>query len=619
MRLKILLYILLVVNLAKAENILKVDENLNFINNTQYNFCKVDKELKFTPQDIKNDSNMTKMTKSNLGYISEHFWCKFEIKNNSTTAKKYILSNPRPGVDFIDVTVFKDNNETKNHKIGDMVSLENRSYKSVFSNFELELEANQSAVIVSKYQTVGNLEVSWNIQNIKTFLEYENLNLVLIFIFFGFIFALMMYKGFFYIYLKDNIYLVYTILLLSLIISQASLQGTFHYFLYDLIDYKSITLASWIFTHIFLVAMWVFTYQFFNINNQSKYYLPLKVIIYYNIIVTLLYCYAYIDMDILKITPLVLLTALIESLLLLIFAILMIIEKKPGSYFFFIGHLLYVISVIYYILILNGNLEFSLLYRHITPLGLFLVILFMTMALSKRFQKLKDEIDKNKDYVTIGKTIAFVAHQWKQPISILSSQIMSISAKIDHSPNEPIVTLEKNLKDIDKSISFLNNILDSVKRIFLKNSIEKDLFVFQSFVKEIEEHFTDQLLQKKIKFSYLIPKEYKIHTDKELLFQVVKNLVQNSIDAFEQASLDNEIKITIEYNNYMINKIIIDDNAGGIKMKKSNDIFNPSVSTKKSNMGIGLSIVKHIVNEKLKSNISTKNIENGTRFILKIS
>lgn len=622
----ILICCLLLTNILLADNItaeskekkLILLEQTGLINNTEYNYCKIDKESIFDPISIKNNTTMSKMSKSNLGYISDTYWCKFQIVNNSNKTKTYILTNPRPGVDYIDVTVFKDDKISKEYLLGDMLPLENRSYTSVFSNFELELEQNQSATIVSKYQTVGNLEVSWNIQELKAFLEYENLNFILIFIFFGFVFALMIYKAFFFIYLKDSIYLVYTILLFSVLVSQASLQGSLHYFLYDLIDYKTITLSSWIFTHIFLVAMWIFTYQFFNINKKSKFHLPFKIIISYNIVVTLIYCFAYVELGILKITPLILLTALIESLLLLIFAVIMVIQRKPGSNYFLIGHLLYVISVIYYILILSGNLEFSLLYRHITPLGLFMVIVFMSMALSKRFQILKHEIDKNKDYVTIGKTIAFVAHEWKQPISILSSQVMNISAKIDHYPNEPIGSLDRNLKDINNSISLLNNILDSVKKIFLSEKIEKETFIFQEFIKEINDYFSDQLSQKRIKLSCIVSREYKVNSDRELLFQVIKNIIQNSIDAYDTASYDNEIKITVEYSNFIINKIIIDDNAGGIKVKKTEDIFEPSISTKKSNMGIGLSIVKHIITEKLNSNISMKNIENGTRFIVKV-
>ncbi|MEA3384395.1 MAG: sensor histidine kinase [Campylobacterota bacterium] len=600
-----------------ANDILKLTSDNTYINNTHYNYCKIDKEFKYDHLSIKNDTNMTQIGKSNLGYNSEQFWCKFEIVNDTDSIRKYIFTNPRPGVDHIDVIAFKDNNTIEKFFLGDMVPLENRSFKSVFSNFELELKPNQSVVIVSKYQTVGNLEVSWNIQDVKSFLEYENLNFMLIFIFFGFVFALMIYKSFFYIYLKDKIYLVYSILLFSLIVSQASLQGTFHYFLHDFVDYKTITLSSWIFTHIFLVTMWIFTYVFFNITKQSKFHLPLKIIIYYNIVVTCAYCYAYIDISILQITPIVLLTALIESVLLLIFAIIMVVQKKPGSYFFFIGHFIYIVSVVYYILILNGNLEFSLFYRHITPLGLFAVIIFMSMALSKRFQKLKSEIDKNKEYVTMGKTISFVAHEWKQPISILASQVSSISAKIDHHPDEKISSLEKNIKGIDKSIVLLNNILDTVKRVFSIKQVSKDRFIFQDFIKELEDYFQSQFSNKKIKFRCNIESKLKIYSDRELLFEVVKNIIQNSVDAFNPSSSNNEIILNIEQTKSTISKIIIEDNAGGIKIDNIEDIFEPSISTKSSNMGIGLSIVKHIVQDKLQNSIKIKNIDNGTRVIIK--
>ena len=100
------------------------------------------------------------------------------------------------------------------------------------------------------------------------------------------------------------------------------------------------------------------------------------------------------------------------------------------------------------------------------------------------------------------------------------------------------------------------------------------------------------------------------------LYHVIKNIIQNSIDAFSSKNYDNEISINIEYKDHLVNKIIIQDNAGGIKISNIKQIFEPNITTKKTGMGIGLSIVKHIVQDKLKGNVNVENIEKGVRFTI---
>lgn len=100
--------------------------------------------------------------------------------------------------------------------------------------------------------------------------------------------------------------------------------------------------------------------------------------------------------------------------------------------------------------------------------------------------------------------------------------------------------------------------------------------------------------------------------DRTQLIRVVTNLVKNAI----QASLETEkpeIIVNLSDNTDSI-LITISDNGIGITSENKNRVFEPKFTTKSSGMGLGLAMVKNIV-ETYKGNITfTSEHKKGTVF-----
>jgi len=620
---KIFIFIACLLSNLFAYDALDVSSIDDTFNAKKYMYCTSDAKNIFSFEDIVKKDDLTRLEKSNLGYVFKTYWCRLKLKNKSNFQKNFILSNPRSGVDFIDVNVYQKNS-LKKYSLGDMVALKNRSYPSVFSNFELSLGANESATIVSRYYTDANLELSWNIQNFHHFMQYENLNFILIFVFFGFIFAMMIYKFFIYLHIKDKAYLAYSTMMLTILISQASLQGSLHYFFSEYLDFYTISISSAIFTHLFLVFMWVFTFYFFNIDKSSRFYYLLFGVISYNILITVLYISSYIYVDILKLTPIIVLIALLESIFLLIFSIVMFMQKKAGSGYFLIGHFLYIFAILNYIFVLDGLLEFSLIARHSSSFGIFLVISFMSLALSARFKVLEDEneenkkhIERNKQYMLIGTTISYITHQWKQPLSIMSAQVLSMSAKIEHVPDCKISSIKNRVVELENSISYINDTLSSVKKLFINSNVDNSVFMLKNLVNEIEKNLDNLLEISNITIKYDILDTHTLSGNRNLFLHAITNIIQNSIEAFDSDNDNNFISITTKKDDG--NMILsIKDNAGGIQISPIESIFEPSVTKKAFGTGIGLALTKNILESNFKASISVENSEVGAKFTLLI-
>jgi signal transduction histidine kinase len=126
-----------------------------------------------------------------------------------------------------------------------------------------------------------------------------------------------------------------------------------------------------------------------------------------------------------------------------------------------------------------------------------------------------------------------------------------------------------------------------------------------------------ELDQNKIYFiKSLQPADLKINADKELIEQVLINLIKNSIQAFDEQN-----ERIIEMRAYKTDKgrpvISVKDNGSGIDEEALQRIFIPFYTTKKSGSGIGLSLSRQIMRQHQGSITVKSKLDEGTEFSLK--
>ena len=112
------------------------------------------------------------------------------------------------------------------------------------------------------------------------------------------------------------------------------------------------------------------------------------------------------------------------------------------------------------------------------------------------------------------------------------------------------------------------------------------------------------------------PSELKINADKELIEQVLINLIKNAIQSF-----DEENERIIELKAFTSDKgrpiISVKDNGSGIDEEALQRIFIPFYTTKKNGSGIGLSLSKQIMRQHQGALAVKTKIDEGTEFSLK--
>jgi signal transduction histidine kinase len=107
------------------------------------------------------------------------------------------------------------------------------------------------------------------------------------------------------------------------------------------------------------------------------------------------------------------------------------------------------------------------------------------------------------------------------------------------------------------------------------------------------------------------------HFDKTQLVRITNNLVKNAIQAIPAEQKEKSILVAVKKSkNYVL--ISVSDNGKGIDIEDRKHVFEPKFTTKSSGMGLGLGIVKNIV-EGYKGTITFETqTGKGTTFCVKL-
>jgi two-component system phosphate regulon sensor histidine kinase PhoR len=193
--------------------------------------------------------------------------------------------------------------------------------------------------------------------------------------------------------------------------------------------------------------------------------------------------------------------------------------------------------------------------------------------------------------------IGDVAHELKTPIFNIQG---FVSTLLDGAINDPQVNLkylERTDKNVQRLITLVKD-LDTISKLET-GKIKPDYSVFDIYdvVKEVFEILEVKALEYGVRLRTNVQKGYYVKADREKIMEVIHNLVLNSIIYGKK---DGETFVSISEKD---EKIVVEvvDNGIGIDKKHLKHIFerfyrvDKSRSRERGGSGLGLSIVKHII------------------------
>lgn len=225
-------------------------------------------------------------------------------------------------------------------------------------------------------------------------------------------------------------------------------------------------------------------------------------------------------------------------------------------------------------------------------IGIFLIAAYVLFSISRR-------AEQNQVWVGMSKE---TAHQLGTPISSMMAWMELLKAK--YGENDP--TIDEILNDVGR----LETIADRFSKVGSAPKLES--YDLEHVVKEAVSYLQKRV-SKRVDFVIQPPEEKITALLNVPLFEwVVENVTKNAVDAMEGYG-----RITISISKKGDKAILdITDTGKGLPKSKFKRIFQPGYTTKKRGWGLGLTLVKRIVENYHNGKIFVKQSDpqNGTTF-----
>ena len=209
----------------------------------------------------------------------------------------------------------------------------------------------------------------------------------------------------------------------------------------------------------------------------------------------------------------------------------------------------------------------------------------------------------------IGEMIGNIAHQWRQPLSVIStaSSGMKLQFEMDAISKDTII---ENLENINEQAQFLSKTIEDFRGFFTDDLSKVTEFRIDEAINKVKHLTRDAFNNNFVEVIYELEENIYIEGNKNLLIQSLINIYNNALDVLKTKSSEaSKLFFVRLYEDDSHVNITLKDNGGGIKDEIIEKIFDPYFTTKHQaqGTGIGLYMTHQIINKQLRATIQVEN------------
>ncbi len=246
----------------------------------------------------------------------------------------------------------------------------------------------------------------------------------------------------------------------------------------------------------------------------------------------------------------------------------------------------------------NGNIvEFIAIKLNITD----------EILMEEKLKEQNQQIMKSEKMAAMGEMIGNIAHQWRQPLSVIStaSTGMKLQKELDVLDDKQFL---ESCDIINDNAQYLSKTIDDFKN-FIKGDRDKKEFLLKDEIDSFLNLINGTRKSSEIDIILNLDETIIINGYQNELTQCIINIFNNAKDALKEKMKDNRLIFITTYqkNNQAI--IEIKDNAMGIPDDVMSKIFEPYFTTKHKSQGtgLGLHMSYNIITNGMKGDIKANN------------
>ena len=277
-----------------------------------------------------------------------------------------------------------------------------------------------------------------------------------------------------------------------------------------------------------------------------------------------------------------------------------------------------------FVIVLGGVYLFLLIIAILFSYG---VSIYITRSLSEIGKKIKQtRLDKTNNKIQINaqtREVNILVESYNKMVEKLNESVKKLAKsnkeqawremakQVAHEIKNPLTPMRLSVQSFQKNFDIQDSKIENKIDEFTKTLIQQiDTMTtiaaaFSNFAEmpaqeggKINIIETTKLALKIFKENYIIfttdHKNIQVNIDRTQMIRIITNLIKNAIEACNEIKkplIDVEI---LKNSNHVL--FLVNDNGVGISKELKSKIFEPKFTTKSSGMGLGLGMVKNIVN-----------------------
>ncbi|MFH1241979.1 MAG: ATP-binding protein [Pseudomonadota bacterium] len=250
----------------------------------------------------------------------------------------------------------------------------------------------------------------------------------------------------------------------------------------------------------------------------------------------------------------------------------------------------------------------SLLIMGLIFVALLLIVHKAERTIEERAKEQRDleaQLNHAERLAALGEMVAGVSHEVRNPLGIIRSTAellggMPESREVQKKLSDVIIEESSRLDNIvTEFLDFARPLLPNLQECHLEEIIEKNLLFLNPELDKKGISVRDNLNGR----------SFKLVADPQLLYRSFLNLFVNAIQSMKGGGTIT-VNVDEDRDRYVV---AIEDTGNGISQDNLNKVFNPFFSTKEKGSGLGLSIVRNIIEAHGGSITIESEVDSGTK------
>ncbi|MBF0609293.1 MAG: cache domain-containing protein [Candidatus Magnetobacterium sp. LHC-1] len=216
----------------------------------------------------------------------------------------------------------------------------------------------------------------------------------------------------------------------------------------------------------------------------------------------------------------------------------------------------------------------------------------------------------------MGEMIGNIAHQWRQPLSVVSGVLLNIQDAYEFGDLNAKYLADK-IRQANQSLEFMSVTIDDFRNFFKPDKEKTEFDISEAIHKTVSivgASLRDNFIDLRMHLEYGL----SVNGYSNEFSQVLLNIVTNAKDFLLLRAIRGPVIDIKAYRHSTKAVVVVADNAGGIDEEIIDKVFDPYFTTKEQGKGtgIGLYMSKMIIEGHMGGLLTARNVEHGAEFCI---